>query len=121
MWRAGATKILSKAIVATAFSGTIAFSDGVDIDAMRDLIKNIYDEDKSRGPLFVRLSTHASGTYDRKTQTGGSPGATMRFEPEAAHKANAGLKFARDLLEPVKTAYPDVSYSNFNKSPIAAT
>lgn len=26
----------------------------------------------------------------------------MRFEPECAHAANAGLKIARDLLEPLK-------------------
>jgi cytochrome c peroxidase len=26
----------------------------------------------------------------------------MRFDPEAGHGANAGLKHARDFLEPVK-------------------
>jgi catalase (peroxidase I) len=88
------------------------YSDGADVEKMRELISSIYDEDKSRGPLFVRLSSHASGTYDRKTGSGGSAGATMRFEPEADHEANAGLKFARDLLEPVKAANPDASYAD---------
>ena len=36
------------------------------------------------------------------TNTGGSNGATMRFAPEGDHGANAGLKAARDFLEPVK-------------------
>ena len=40
--------------------------------------------------------------YDAQTGTGGSNGATMRFAPEGDHGANAGLKVARDFLEPVK-------------------
>jgi cytochrome c peroxidase len=31
------------------------------------------------GPLLVRLSWHASGTYDKNDKTGGSNGSTMRF------------------------------------------
>jgi cytochrome c peroxidase len=63
--------------------------------------KEDYD-DGSYGPVLVRLAWHASGTYDKETGTGGSNGATMRFNPEAGHGANAGLKAARDFLEPVK-------------------
>jgi len=63
--------------------------------------KDDYD-DGSYGPVLVRLAWHASGTYDKETGTGGSNGATMRFSPEADHGANAGLKAARDFLEPVK-------------------
>lgn len=40
--------------------------------------------------------------YDKDTNTGGSNGATMRFAPEGDHGANAGLKAARDFLEPIK-------------------
>jgi cytochrome c peroxidase len=36
----------------------------------------------------------------------------MRFNPEAAHGANAGLKVARDLLEPIKAKYPSLSYGD---------
>lgn len=76
--------------------------------------QNVYDEiskllvekdeydDGSYGPVLVRLAWHASGTYDAATGTGGSNGATMRFAPEGDHGANAGLKHARDFLEPVK-------------------
>jgi cytochrome c peroxidase len=63
--------------------------------------KEDYD-DGSYGPVLVRLAWHASGTYDKDSKTGGSNGATMRFSPEADHGANAGLKHARDFLEPVK-------------------
>lgn len=65
------------------------------------LEKDEYD-DGSYGPVLVRLAWHASGTYDAATGTGGSNGATMRFAPESDHGANAGLKHARDFLEPVK-------------------
>lgn len=63
--------------------------------------KDDYD-DGSYGPVLVRLAWHASGTFDKETGTGGSNGATMRFAPEGGHGANAGLKAARDFLEPVK-------------------
>lgn len=38
--------------------------------------------------------------------------ATMRFEPEALHGANAGLNVARDLLEPIKKEFPWISYGD---------
>lgn len=63
--------------------------------------KDDYD-DGSYGPVLVRLAWHCSGTYDTATKTGGSNGATMRFAPEADHGANAGLKLARDFMEPMK-------------------
>jgi len=52
------------------------------------------------------------GTYDAMTGTGGSNGATMRFPPEGDHGANAGLKAARDFLEPVKEQFPWITYSD---------
>lgn len=60
-------------------------------------------DDGSYGPILVRLAWHASGTYDTKTGTGGSNGATMRFCPESSHGANGGLNIARNFLEPVKS------------------
>ena len=73
--------------------------------------KDDYD-DGSYGPVLVRLAWHCSGTYDKETKTGGSNGATMRFAPEGDHGANAGLKHARDFLEPVKAKFPWISYSD---------
>jgi cytochrome c peroxidase len=78
-----------------------------DYQAVYNEIANRLDEngdydDGSYGPVLLRLAWHASGTFDKATGTGGSNGATMRFAPESAHGANAGLKAARDFLEPVK-------------------
>ena len=49
---------------------------------------------------------------DAETGTGGSNGATMRFAPEDGHGANAGLKNARDFLDPIKQQFPWISYSD---------
>lgn len=73
------------------------------------LENNEYD-DGSIAPLLLRLAWHAAGTWDGKT--GGSNGATMRFKPESAHDANAGLSIARELLEDVKKKYAWISYSD---------
>lgn len=69
--------------------------------------KDDYD-DGSYGPVLLRLAWHASGTYDAATGTGGSNGATMRFAPEGDHGANAGLKAARDFLQPIKGKFSAV-------------
>ncbi|KAJ4294483.1 heme peroxidase [Kalmusia sp. IMI 367209] len=69
-------------------------------------------DDGSYGPVLLRLAWHASGTYDKETGTGGSNGATMRFAPEGDHGANAGLKAARDFVEPVKEQFPWITYSD---------
>lgn len=82
-----------------------------DMIAKRLEEKDDYD-DGSYGPVLLRLAWHASGTYDKQTNTGGSNGATMRFAPEGDHGANAGLKAARDFLEPVKEAFPWITYSD---------
>lgn len=69
-------------------------------------------DDGSYGPVLLRLAWHASGTFDKETGTGGSNGATMRFAPEGDHGANAGLKAARDFLEPIKAQFPWITYSD---------
>ena len=63
-------------------------------------------------PMAIRVAWHASGTYDAAAETGGSDGATMRFEPESTDDANAGLSIMRDMLKPVKAAHPDVSIAD---------
>ena len=62
---------------------------------IKAILNNSKWDDGSLGPVLVRLAWHASGTYDRKSSTGGSNGATMRFEPESNDGANAGLQHAR--------------------------
>lgn len=58
------------------------------------------------------VTDFACERYDTMTGTGGSNGATMRFAPEGDHGANAGLKAARDFLEPVKEQFPWITYSD---------
>uniref|UniRef100_A0A7S0QWH3 Cytochrome c peroxidase, mitochondrial n=1 Tax=Chlamydomonas leiostraca TaxID=1034604 RepID=A0A7S0QWH3_9CHLO len=87
-----------------------------DYGAVRKAIADVLDapgyDDGSYGPVLVRLAWHASGTYDAKSRTGGSDGATMRFTPECEHAANAGLATARKLLEPIKAKFPWISYAD---------
>jgi cytochrome c peroxidase len=81
-------------------------------DKFADVRKDIEAIMDDNGPLLVRLAWHASGTYEKTGCTGGSNGASMRFPPESTDGANAGLKIARDLLEPIKAKYPDMSYAD---------
>ncbi|KAJ7745486.1 heme peroxidase [Mycena maculata] len=69
-------------------------------------------DDGSYGPVILRLAWHASGTYDVESNTGGSNYATMRFEPESLHGANAGLDVARGLMEKIKVQFPWISYGD---------
>lgn len=91
----------------------------LDIAAIRkDIAELIEREDAKRtdgsslGPTLIRLAWHASGTYSAQDKTGGSNGATMRFPPESAWGANAGLAIAREQLETIKKKYPDISYAD---------
>ncbi|KAK9473326.1 heme peroxidase [Dipodascopsis tothii] len=81
-------------------------------EAIRGILKKPDYDDGSIGPVLVRLAWHASGTYDKKTNTGGSNGATMRYEIEAKDGANAGLEHARAFLEPIKKQFPWISYAD---------
>jgi cytochrome c peroxidase len=116
-----------KLIAGTVALGTLSYlmaSDAeaegktVDYSAVREDIKNILDNEKyddgSYGPVLIRLAWHAAGTYSKSDpkNPGGSDGATMRFEPESAHGANAGLHVARGLLEKVKNKHPDITYAD---------
>ncbi|KAF9190645.1 heme peroxidase [Haplosporangium sp. Z 767] len=81
-------------------------------NAIADLLEDDNYDDGSYGPVFLRLAWHASGTYDKNAQDGGSSFATMRFKPEAGTSANAGLAIARERLNRVKDKFPDISYGD---------
>eukprot|EP00475_Leptophrys_vorax_P043328 TRINITY_DN8309_c0_g1_i1.p1 TRINITY_DN8309_c0_g1~~TRINITY_DN8309_c0_g1_i1.p1 ORF type:complete len:313 (+),score=96.15 TRINITY_DN8309_c0_g1_i1:74-1012(+) len=97
---------------AVASTTAVSFAAGPDYDKVRSQIKEILDKDDNWGPTLVRLAWHASGTYSAKDKTGGSNGANMRFTPESNWGANAGLGKARDILEPIKKANPEISYAD---------
>lgn len=64
----------------------------VNTEAVKSDIRSaVINEDVFACPLIARLAWHASGTFCSKTNTGGSDGARMRFEPESTDPANAGL------------------------------
>lgn len=67
------------------------------------------DQGSGRYGLLTRLAWHASGTYDEKTNTGGSYAGTMIYAPEASDFENSGLEVGRDFLVEFKYEYPWVS------------
>ncbi len=76
------------------------------------LEENPQYDDGSYGPVLLRLAWHASGTYDKATNDGGSARGSMRFDPESKHGANAGLHIAREKLEKIKKQFPWISYGD---------
>jgi L-ascorbate peroxidase len=68
-------------------------------------------------PIIVRLAWHDSGTYDKNIPISewpkcGGANASIRFEPEINHGANAGLVEALRLLKAVKAKYENISWSD---------
>lgn len=104
-------------------NGTATASGGQKVRSFEDYQK-VYDaiakkledetdyEDGSYGPIVLRLAWHASGTYDKSKNDGGSAGGTMRFEEEATTAANAGLSVAKQFLQPIKDQFPWISHGD---------
>jgi catalase-peroxidase len=86
---------------------------GLDVEALRrDLIELMTSSQEwwpadygHYGPLFIRMSWHAAGTYRIADGRGGGGSGAQRFAPLNSWPDNASLDKARRLLWPIKRKY----------------
>jgi catalase-peroxidase len=86
---------------------------GLDLDALRQDILEVMTASQEwwpadyghYGPLFIRMSWHAAGTYRIADGRGGGGSGAQRFAPLNSWPDNASLDKARRLLWPIKRKY----------------
>ncbi|HEX2053645.1 MAG TPA: catalase/peroxidase HPI, partial [Actinomycetota bacterium] len=86
---------------------------GLDLEALRQDIIDVMTTSQDwwpadyghYGPLFIRMTWHAAGTYRIADGRGGGGDGAQRFAPLNSWPDNANLDKARRLLWPVKQKY----------------
>ncbi|CAJ1960027.1 unnamed protein product [Cylindrotheca closterium] len=84
----------------------------IDFIPVRASIQDVIDADAVNIGHLANLAYRSANTFRATDYRGGANGARIRFSPEMDWEVNAGTADALALLEPVKAAYPDVSYAD---------
>mmetsp|Transcript_9604 Transcript_9604/g.13423 ORF Transcript_9604/g.13423 Transcript_9604/m.13423 type:complete len:140 (-) Transcript_9604:18-437(-) len=87
---------------------SLASASALDYEAVRAEISSLV-RNQNCGPILIRLSWHDAGTFDAKSGSGGPRGAMRFTSGESGHGANNGLDVARQLLEPIRKKYPEIT------------
>jgi catalase-peroxidase len=88
----------------------------LDMNALKQDVDNVLTDSQdwwpadwgNYGPLFIRMTWHAAGTYRTLDGRGGAGGGQQRFDPLNSWPDNANLDKARRLLWPVKQKYGEL-------------